>query len=119
TPNSPGSAPSTTPSGSTPASATSPPRTSITAAAPVSAAPAPPACAAPARSGSSRIERASHDHHDEHRQRPPARASAGRSVPARGRRPPARTPTEPGTEAASELAPNTQQPDLSQPPALG
>jgi hypothetical protein len=89
-PSSPGSAASTTPLVCTPRSATSPPTMSITAAGPGSGALAPPAYAAPARSGSSRIEPASHDHRTKHRPHPPARASAGRErACARGS--PART----------------------------
>ncbi|PZS06645.1 MAG: hypothetical protein DLM64_16180 [Solirubrobacterales bacterium] len=92
-----GSAPSTTRSGFTRRSGTSPPMTSITDAAPRSAAPAPPGCAAQGPSGSSRIEPARHDHAPRHRSRP----------------------AEPGTEAASELAPRTHQPAPPQHSALG
>ena len=91
----------------------------ITVAAPRSAAPAPPACAAPAPSGSSRIEPARHDQPRDHLSRPYRPASVGRSVPARGGRPPARTSAEPGMDDASEFAPNTHQPAPPPRSALG
>ena len=71
--------------------------------------------AALARSGSRRIERASHDRPRDHRPRLSQPASVGPSVPSRGGRPPARTPAEHGTDDASELAANTHQPAPPQP----
>jgi transposase InsO family protein len=103
----------------TPRSGTSPPTTSIMAAGPRSAALARPGCAALARSGSSRIEPPRDDQPRDHRSRPSRPASVGRSVPARGGRPPARTSAEPGMDDASELAPNTHQPAPPPQSALG
>ena len=95
------------------------PTTSITAADPRSGAPDPPGCAARRRSGSSRIERRSHDHRGDHRPRSLARASAGRSVPMRGRRRRHRRGRNPAPVRASERAPNTRQPVPTPRSALG
>src|SRR5204862_1691900 len=112
---SPGSAPSTTRCACMQRSGTSPPTTSITAAARGSAAPAPPGCDAPGPSGSSRIEPARDDHRRAHRSRDPLPGEEGRFW---GCRPPSRTPAEPATDDASELAPYTYQHAPPQPPGL-
>ena len=91
---------STTRSACTPRSATSPPTTSTTAAAPRSAAPASPGSSERTPSASTRIGGDRNDRDRDHPRQPPAPASAGRRLAARGGRPPARTSVELGTDDA-------------------